>query len=481
MSELSNALRQRLASGEAPRVHPDADTLTAYMEQLLSAPERANVVEHLAGCRQCRDVLALSLPQPTQVEALSVAVALPARRWRAWRSWGPVWGLAVSLAGLAIVTAVIIELPRRQMPKQAGLPAPVPVSSAAKNTPGSAPAPGQSESPAVQPPATPSRASSRGAETVAGLSSAKRQSVSPVETAETMTMFAAPKAANRGAAAPYVNVQMFSNDAIAPVVDLPSAPAPQALGDREQNVVIMLGGTTQLTARADAPHQAQSGKPLRIFTPPASSSHFFGLSMVTTVGREAKQFFQRPAPAIRGNAFSTSAMGGPGQFNPAKELGASSEVAAAPPLAVRNAAELDQSHAFTARALADSSASKMEAAAVEDRARKPAGVHQSAWKVEDGKLLKLSDSGAWTEASGSDGIEFSVVSSHGLDIWAGGSNAAVIHSRDDGATWERITLGASATGTITRIEAGGSKVMVRSSSGQSWSSPDGGKTWAFQD
>ncbi len=477
MSELSNALRQRLASGEAPRVHPDADTLTAYVEQLLSAPERSQVVEHLAGCRQCRDVLALSLPHPTQVEALTVAVALPARRWRAWRSWGPVWGLAASLAGLTIVTAVIIELPRRSMPEQARRPAPV--SSAAKNTP--ALAPGQLESPAVQPAATPSHGIAREAETRAGLSSAKRQSVSPVETAETMTMFAAPKAANPGAAAPYVNVQMFSNDAVAPVVDLPSAPAPQALGDREQNVIMVLGGTTQLTARADAPHQAQSGKPLRIFTPPASSSHFFAFSMVTTVKREAKQFFQRPAPAIRGNAFSTSAMGGPGQFNPAKELGPSPEVAAAPPLAVRDAAELDQSRAFTARALADSSASKMEAAAVEDRARKSAGVRQSAWKVEDGKLLKLGDSGAWTEASGSDGIEFSVVSSHGLDIWAGGSNAALVHSRDGGVTWERIALGASATGTITSIEAGGSKVLVRSSSGQSWSSPDSGKTWVLQD
>ena len=42
MPELSNLLRQRLAAtenGGAP-AHPDADTLTAYVEQSLAAAER---------------------------------------------------------------------------------------------------------------------------------------------------------------------------------------------------------------------------------------------------------------------------------------------------------------------------------------------------------------------------------------------------------------------------------------------------------
>ena len=59
MPELSNLLRQRLAATEngGAQVHPDADTLTAYMERSLPSTESQTVVAHLAVCEPCREVV----------------------------------------------------------------------------------------------------------------------------------------------------------------------------------------------------------------------------------------------------------------------------------------------------------------------------------------------------------------------------------------------------------------------------------------
>ena len=62
MPELPNLLRQRLAATQTgeTQAHPDADTLTAYMEQSLPPAESKTVVAHLALCEPCREVVALS-------------------------------------------------------------------------------------------------------------------------------------------------------------------------------------------------------------------------------------------------------------------------------------------------------------------------------------------------------------------------------------------------------------------------------------
>src|SRR5262249_8071268 len=117
MPEFSNLLRQRLAAGERARVHPgshpDADTLTAYAEQLLTAPERSQVLRHLCTCDECREVVALSLPELETARPVAVAPAPAAGNRRfAWK-WRPAFGLAASAAALAIVTVVVIEAPQK--------------------------------------------------------------------------------------------------------------------------------------------------------------------------------------------------------------------------------------------------------------------------------------------------------------------------------------------------------------------------------
>src|ERR1700733_219447 len=67
MNEVPKIVHHRLrAAVPSPelleQMHPEADVLTAFAEQSLSAPEREGVLQHLALCGDCRDVVALALP-----------------------------------------------------------------------------------------------------------------------------------------------------------------------------------------------------------------------------------------------------------------------------------------------------------------------------------------------------------------------------------------------------------------------------------
>jgi photosystem II stability/assembly factor-like uncharacterized protein len=104
------------------------------------------------------------------------------------------------------------------------------------------------------------------------------------------------------------------------------------------------------------------------------------------------------------------------------------------------------------------------------------------WKVADGKLMKSSGPSQWEDAYpvASSIMEFSFVNARGNDVWAGGSHASLIHSRDAGQTWETIKLGDNASGSIVSIIAGTMSVQIKTSDNQTWSSADGGKTWTLR-
>lgn len=480
MTELSQLVRQRLASAESARLHPDPDLLTAYAEQLLAAPDRTQVLEHLAVCSQCREVMALSLEQPVGTEDATVMAAPASGRSR--RFWAPAFGLGASLAAMAIVTTMIIELPRSQQPfKQERAAAPA--SSAGANTPSAMTPPSESAAETkTAKPADTDLSTRRAADTVAGRPVAlagKEPAAVPSLAAATVTAPPAREAAKAGnePRRDYVNVQMFAAaDAASAETtgaqprEAPAAPAPRPATNPFQTAP--LSTNLQLQSFADLPPPPQSKQTVRSLPPPPGHFGFFGL---TALGHKAEQLIPKRSTAIATGALTFSAMGGKGQLTPPKDQ--SQELAAAPLLEKDQSAELDHSYAFSTRAMA--SARKAEAAGAEEREKAGA---QHSWKVADGKLLKSADSGAWAEGySNGEGIQFSVVSAHGASVWAGGAPAALVHSLDGGASWERVTLGASATGTIVSISASGLNVRVKSSSGQSWSSQDGGRTWLLED
>jgi len=76
-----------LAKGPVVGEHPDADLLTAFVEQGLPERERRAVFAHLAQCADCRDVVSLATPLldvPSQVVPVGKTwLGWPALRWSA--------------------------------------------------------------------------------------------------------------------------------------------------------------------------------------------------------------------------------------------------------------------------------------------------------------------------------------------------------------------------------------------------------------
>ena len=133
-------------------LHPGAESLSAFIEQALRMPERAQILEHIAGCSRCRQIVFLSqqaaeeavAPVPTPVPAVGAA------RGTWFRLWSLNWRLAwVPAAAFALVVAVAVFVHLRPAPgagEVARIAPPAP-----RQAPNSAPPEAASEIPAHQP------------------------------------------------------------------------------------------------------------------------------------------------------------------------------------------------------------------------------------------------------------------------------------------------------------------------------------------
>ncbi len=94
-------------------LHPDADLLTAFAEQALSATEREGVLEHLARCGDCRELIALALPAvdtvATPAEAEAERAGTPPQRNLTF-AW-PSLRWAALAAGVVVAAAVLLMHP----------------------------------------------------------------------------------------------------------------------------------------------------------------------------------------------------------------------------------------------------------------------------------------------------------------------------------------------------------------------------------
>ena len=113
MEKVPQFVLKRLKDGPPDAgLHPDADVLTAFAEQSLAGGERDNVMEHLARCGECRDVLALALPA-TEIVALPASASVVRIGWLSWPALR--WG-AVAAGILAVTTVGLVEYSHRNQP-----------------------------------------------------------------------------------------------------------------------------------------------------------------------------------------------------------------------------------------------------------------------------------------------------------------------------------------------------------------------------
>jgi photosynthesis system II assembly factor YCF48-like protein len=468
MSELSNLLRQRLgaqnkAEVEAAGVHPDADTLTAYSEQLLPAAERQHVLRHLAACGECREVVALSQSEVPEAVLQPVLTPSPVPVWR--RLLSPAFGVAGLVAAMAVIALLVVQTPHKSDQQQAGELKVAPPPASAPVVPAE-PAGSASAQPAARGAMNlASRDRDRSAASVAGLAALSKPAKIANKIASATDRFTPSSQPVRTAGKQdFVNNAFFDANVAESMIagpgsyDYPAAPQPHGTAS-EARFNLSAGG--QITGFSDIPANATNNKSsVAVLTPPPPPEHF-GLRLDKMMVKGARAVFRAPtgAPAIRANSLGASAMSLAPKFTGSTkaEPGA---VAAAP--AKSESAGFAGSGAF-------SYASRPAISSAETTA--------ATWKVTDGKLLKAYGQAPWQEAATPAVFEFTTVSAHGGEVWAGGANAGLIHSYDGGNTWTLVKLGEEASGAIVSILFSGNQVQVKTSDDQSWSSANGGKSW----
>jgi Photosynthesis system II assembly factor YCF48 len=112
MQNVPKIVRDRLQrpGSAAAESHPDADLLTAFAEHSLASGERDHVLQHLAQCGDCREIVHLALP------ASEVAAPHSFSSWTqaGWLRWPALrWG-AVAAGVLAVMSIGVLRLNHRE-------------------------------------------------------------------------------------------------------------------------------------------------------------------------------------------------------------------------------------------------------------------------------------------------------------------------------------------------------------------------------
>jgi hypothetical protein len=123
MEQLPKIVQRGLQGTPKPGVHPDPDLLTAFVEKSLNDRERSQVLQHLADCADCRDVMALATPETESTSSPGAErsrwLSWPVLRWPTLR-----WG-ALAACVVVVSAAVTLHYEGRQTGE----------TSVAKNTP----------------------------------------------------------------------------------------------------------------------------------------------------------------------------------------------------------------------------------------------------------------------------------------------------------------------------------------------------------
>jgi hypothetical protein len=427
-------------------MHLDADLLTAFAEQALSATERDGVLEHLALCGDCREVIALALPleniatTPIATEEAAVRATVsragaPAPHWLSLAWPGLRW--AALAAGVAVAGSLLLVHPGKQnvvtLPNSAQQ-----VASSPANPPAALARTDEAQMKMKSELQSP-------VDSTAGLTT--RKTVTPRVPAESAMLLAGNKQDTRPANTPLATAALA-----APALDSPSR--------HMSSETVEVSGATAAVATASS---AQDALMARNEAPAIE---------------KAKQ----PLPGIDGSG------------GEAKEL-------QKPENAVVSAPAKPQTRDFAYAAKLGSSASKSPAGkSSADKTSAP----NITWVITAGVLQRSLNSGQnWQNALRADHPLLSYAS-HNQDVWAGGQAGILFHSSDAGITWLQVQPSVNAqrlTSDVIHIDLrsddlrsddlrgsdlGGdlrsaSEIVISTSTKQVWSSTDSGKTWSISE
>ena len=431
MTEVPKIVYDRLRAARPERLgteleHLDANLLTAFAEQALSAAERDGVLAHLALCGDCRDVLALALPAmdivavPVAAESDAVqATAAPTKEERnrltasgfVWPKFAwPSLRWAALAAGIVVVASVFLLRPGKL--NQAMLPSANPQLAASAQ-----PASG---APVASSPSASSRdqfavlAKAEEPRPKSELRSSKElkagQSVTPSpEPAHGMLLAENKKDAGQA-------------DKVSPAsrVGGASVDAPTRAGATEAIEVSGAAVAVDATASAESSLTARNETPAIEKAKPALP----GMEMNEPQQAQADVVVPVPAkPQARGVMFA------------AKLASPASQVLA----------------------------------------------HNVTWTIQAGALRRSLDNGqSWQNALRAD-RPLLCYASHDNDVWTGGQGGTLFYSADSGVTWVQVQASVKSqqlSSDITHIDVRGpAEIVVSTNNHELWSSRDSGKTW----
>jgi hypothetical protein len=437
------------------QAHPDADLLAAFAEQALSATERDGVLEHLALCGDCREVVALSLPAadmlPPQtapqtadedgVRTVSRAGApAPHKLSFAW----PTLRWTALAAGVVVAAAALLLHPGKL--NQATLP---------------------SVNPQVATTAPPASGSQIASSSVPSSvpSSAPPSSITSSPTDQLAVM------AKTDEAQPKSELRLSKKLKAGQVV----TPSPQAESG-------LLADNKKDSGQANKPSAA----------PPASAGAFHYDARSSRAASETVEV-SGAAAAVTTEPSAENALvarnNAPGNDAPAIEK-------AKPALLEKEVAEEEQK---TPAAVVPGPA-RLQARNVMSAARLASTANQSlashvTWAIKAGALQRSLDNGQnWQDALHAD-HPLLCYASHDEDVWTGGQAGILFHSANSGVTWVQVQPLIKArqlSSDITHIEVrntglrndevrgdvrGRAEIILSTSSNEVWSSADDGKTW----
>lgn len=422
MQNVPKIVRDRLKMTTPAVSHPGADLLTAFTERSLSDRERSTVLDHLARCGDCRDIVALALPE---TEAAQTVVAPVRGAWLAWPvvRWGFITAGVIAIASFGILQyrrQSHIEMVAKEQSNttffvgaQAPAPAPViPSEEKAKSAKGSSPALAASAPSSLKSP-SPELAGSRGGPVGGKNVAALQQMGRAKQNAELDSNWApsSPKAVP---------------NASGEVVEAQSAPA----------VEVTAQAVNQDTALRNQPSSQlfdDDGKRVDKIKPAMNSAN----------------------AAIVAKVIPRWSISSSGALQRSFDQGATWQN-------VNVTANLAPSAAMTSYgyvARARESQAKELASADKDIRKKVAAAPAVA-------------------------PVFRAVAASGADIWAGGSGAALFHSLDAGNHWAQITPaagGVALTGDVLALEfVDAAHGKVTTSTSETWLTSDDGLTWQKQ-
>jgi len=452
MTEVPKIVYDRLRAALPEQAHPDADLLTAFAEQALSATERDGVLQHLALCGDCRDVVALALPAADLVAA-PIASETDGLQTTASRSRGPhklsfAWPTlrwAALAAGAVVAAAVLLVHPGKLNQ------------------------------------ATPSA----------------HQQITPSAPAASGPQIASSSVpSSQIATSPNNQYAVLAKDEAEPKSELrlsKKLKAGQAVKPAQAESGMLLADNKKDSGQAGKPSAAPSDRD-RVFAYDAPSSR----AATETVEVSGAAAAVTTEPSAENALMARNET--PRDDAPAIEK-------AKPALQEMETMETNEQVKTEAAAVpgpARAQARNVMSAAKLASPASPTRAHNVTWAITGGVLQRSLDSGqSWQDALHAD-HPLLCYASHDEDVWTGGQAGTLFHSANSGVTWVQVQPSIKArqlSSDITHIDMrntevrdddlrnnprdelrgnarGPAEILLSTTNNEIWSSADGGKTWA---